>query len=65
MSPKSRMAPPLCERCWQVVHPEERFIRLSHIVDVRIDGEPVYVFSYLHEYDPASGGCGGTLAAAA
>jgi hypothetical protein len=53
----SRMSPPLCERCWQVVRPAEQFIRLGHIVDVRADGEPVYLWSYLHAYDPATGGC--------
>jgi len=30
---------------------------LGHIVDVRADGEPVYLWSYLHAYDPVSGGC--------
>lgn len=61
----SRMSPPLCERCWQVVHPAEQFIRLGHIVDVRPDGEPVYLWSYLHAYDPASGGCDVAAAQAA
>lgn len=61
----SRIPPPLCERCWQVVHPSDQFIRLSHIVDVRADGEPVYVWSYLHAYDPETGGCDAPAAAAA
>jgi hypothetical protein len=56
---------PLCERCWQVVGPRERCIRLGHIVDVRPDGEPVYVWSYLHNYDVATGGCDIASAAAA
>jgi hypothetical protein len=39
------------------VRPAEEFIRLGHIVDVRADGEPVYLWSYLHAYDPVTGGC--------
>jgi hypothetical protein len=47
------------------VRPAEEFIRLGHIVDVRADGEPVYLWSYLHAYDPASGGCDVAAAEAA
>jgi hypothetical protein len=61
----SPFSPPLCERCWQVVHPAEEFIRLGHMVDVRADGEPVYLWSYLHAYDPGTGGCDVATAAAA
>lgn len=61
----SPFSPPLCERCWQPVQPAEEFIRLGHIVDVRPDGEPVYLWSYLHAYDPVSGGCDIPAAAAA
>ncbi len=53
----NQTAPPLCERCWQPLRLREEFIRLSHITDVRPNGEPVYVWSYLHAYDPDSGGC--------
>jgi hypothetical protein len=61
----SRISPPLCERCWQAVHPAEKFIRLGHIVDVRTNGEPVYVWAYLHTYDAETGGCDLPEAAAA
>jgi hypothetical protein len=61
----SPIASPLCERCWQPVLSHEEFIRLSHIVDVRPDGEPVYVWSYLHAYDAATGWCDVPAAAAA
>jgi len=61
----SPISPPLCERCWQAVQSDEEFIRLGHIVDVRADGEPVYLWSYLHAYDAATGGCAGAAAEAA
>jgi hypothetical protein len=57
------IAPRLCERCWQAVHARDRFIRLGHITDVRPDGEPVYAWSYLHQYDPDTGGCADGVAA--
>jgi hypothetical protein len=57
--------PPLCERCWQPVRSSDEFIRLGHITDVRTNGEPVYLWSYLHAYDAHSGGCVGVSAAAA
>ena len=47
------------------MEPHEKFVRLGHIVDVRADGEPVFVFAYLHSYDEASGGCVGAEPAAA
>jgi hypothetical protein len=53
----SPIASALCERCWQALRPDDEFIRLGHIVDVRADGEPVYAWSYLHAYDRVTGGC--------
>jgi hypothetical protein len=61
----NQVTPPLCERCWLPVRPSEEFIRLGHITDVRITGEPVYVWSYLHAYDSRTGGCVGSQSAAA
>ncbi len=58
-------APPLCERCWRPVQLREEFIRLGYITDVRSHGEPVYVWSYLHSYNPYTGGGAGAEAAAA
>lgn len=55
----------ICERCYGRLEPHEKFVRLGHIVDVRADGEPVFVFAYLHSYDEASGGCVGAEPAAA
>jgi len=55
----------ICERCFSRLAPSESFIRLGHIVDVRADGEPVFVFAYLHSYDEESGGCVGAEPAAA
>jgi hypothetical protein len=60
-----QIAPPLCERCWQPVLLRDEFIRLGHITDVRPNGEPVYLWSYLHAYDVASGGCAGASSSAA
>jgi hypothetical protein len=49
----------LCERCYHVLGPDEKFFRLGHIIHVRPDGEPVFLFSYLHAYDETTGGCEG------
>lgn len=49
----------ICERCCGALAPAENFIRLGHIIHVRPDGEPVFLFSYLHAYDEATGGCEG------
>ncbi|HEY2087656.1 MAG TPA: hypothetical protein VGH54_16770 [Mycobacterium sp.] len=46
----------ICERCYSPIG-TEKFIRLGHIVSVRPDGEPLYTWSYLHTYDPTTGGC--------
>ena len=42
----------------------DEFIRLGHITDVRSNGEPVYVWSYLHAYDAGNDGCAEGSAAA-
>jgi hypothetical protein len=48
----------ICERCWRPINARSSgFIRLGHLADVRDDGEPVFVFAYLHDYEPETGEC--------
>lgn len=49
----------ICERCCGEIAPQQKFFRLGHIIRVRPDGEPVFLFSYLHNYDETNDGCEG------
>jgi hypothetical protein len=50
--------PLICERCYAPLG-TGKFIRLGHIRDVRPDGEPIYAWAYLHNYDADTDSCVG------